>query len=58
MFTGERYLGLFRDALDRLPAKYDLRRPVLDPALGAALYAAKKSGRPLTPEALAALATQ
>jgi N-acetylglucosamine kinase-like BadF-type ATPase len=58
MFTVERYLGLFRDALDRLPAKYDLRRPVLDPALGAALYAAKKSGRPLTSEALAALATQ
>jgi N-acetylglucosamine kinase-like BadF-type ATPase len=58
MFTDERYLGLFRDALDRLPAKYDLRSPVLDPALGAALYAAKKSGRPLTLQALAVLATQ
>jgi N-acetylglucosamine kinase-like BadF-type ATPase len=56
MFAAERYQSLFRAALDGSPVKYDLRRPLLDPALGAALYAAKHSGHPLTPDALAALA--
>jgi N-acetylglucosamine kinase-like BadF-type ATPase len=56
MFCDEHYLGLFRAAVERMPAKYDLRRPVLDPALGAAVYAAKQSGKPLAPEALAVLA--
>lgn len=56
MFADDRYQSLFRAALDAAPAKYDLRRPLLDPALGAALYAAKHSGHPLTPDALAALA--
>ncbi|WP_242639993.1 N-acetylglucosamine kinase [Mycolicibacterium sp. S2-37] len=59
MFTDERYLGLFRARLEQSPVKYDLRRPLLDPALGAALYAAKQSGHPLTPDSLADLtATQ
>ena len=47
----------FRDAVrhraaDAAPAKYDLRRPLLDPAVGAALYAAKHSGHPLSPDAV------
>jgi N-acetylglucosamine kinase-like BadF-type ATPase len=56
MFAADRYQSLFRAALDGAPVKYDLRRPLLDPALGAALYAAKHSGHPLTPDALTALA--
>jgi N-acetylglucosamine kinase-like BadF-type ATPase len=43
MFSDAGYLGLFRDALRRLPAKFDLRLPLLDPAMGAALYATKLS---------------
>jgi N-acetylglucosamine kinase-like BadF-type ATPase len=59
MFAADRYQSLFRAALDASPVKYDLRRPLLDPALGAALYAAKHSGHPLDPDALTALmATQ
>jgi N-acetylglucosamine kinase-like BadF-type ATPase len=34
---------------------YDLRAPLLDPATGAALYAARLAGSPLSPEALARL---
>jgi N-acetylglucosamine kinase-like BadF-type ATPase len=52
MFSDEGYLGLFRNALGRLPAKYDLRLPLLDPAVGAALYAAKHSGHPLSPSTI------
>jgi N-acetylglucosamine kinase-like BadF-type ATPase len=48
MFSDEGFLALFRSAVGRLPAKYDLRLPLLDPAVGAALYAAKHSGHPLT----------
>ena len=48
MFSDDDFLELFRGALARLPAKYDLRLPLLDPALGAALYAAKHSGHPLS----------
>lgn len=55
MFSDPGYLERFHSCLAQLSADYDLRRPVLDPALGAALYAAKKSGDPLTPAALAAL---
>jgi N-acetylglucosamine kinase-like BadF-type ATPase len=57
MFSDEGYLKGFRAALEQSPAKYDLRRPVLDPALGGAVYAAKHSGQPLSPDALAALTT-
>lgn len=58
MFSDEGYLGLFRAALQRLPAKFDLHTPLLDPAVGAAIYAAKHSGQPLTSVALHELATQ
>lgn len=57
MFTDDGYLDAFRDALADLPAKYDLRLPVLDPALGAAVYAAKQAGHPLTADALQRLST-
>jgi N-acetylglucosamine kinase-like BadF-type ATPase len=57
MFSDEGFLVLFRAALQRLPAKFDLHTPLLDPAVGAAIYAAKHSGRPLTGEALRQLAT-
>jgi N-acetylglucosamine kinase-like BadF-type ATPase len=52
MFSDEGYLALFRNALGRLPARYDLRLPLLDPAVGAALYAAKHSGHPLSPSSI------
>lgn len=56
MFSDEQYVGLFRAAMNKMSAKYDLRRPMLDPALGAAVYAAKHNGKPLDPDALAKLA--
>ena len=34
MFSDERFLALFLAVLQELPAKYDLRRPLLDPAVG------------------------
>jgi N-acetylglucosamine kinase-like BadF-type ATPase len=57
MFSDDGFLALFRAALARLPAKYDLQLPLLDPAVGAALYAAKRSGHPLSPSSLHQLAT-
>ncbi|MFG1933406.1 N-acetylglucosamine kinase [Mycobacterium sp. NPDC048908] len=57
MFSDEGFLARFLAALQRQPAKYDLQRPLLDPALGAALYAAKHSGHPLSPTALHQLTT-
>jgi N-acetylglucosamine kinase-like BadF-type ATPase len=52
MFSDDGFRELFLAALQRLPARYDLRRPLLDPAVGAALYAAKRSGQPLPPSSL------
>ncbi|RDH76865.1 N-acetylglucosamine kinase [Mycolicibacterium moriokaense] len=52
MFSDDGYLGLFVEALRRTTAAYDLQRPRLDPAVGAALYAAKHSGRPLSAAAV------
>jgi N-acetylglucosamine kinase-like BadF-type ATPase len=52
MFSDEGFLTRFLAALQEQPAKYDVQRPLLDPAVGAALYAAKHSGRPLKPSAL------
>jgi N-acetylglucosamine kinase-like BadF-type ATPase len=49
MFSDGGFLARFLAALQRQPAKYDLQLPLLDPALGAALYAAKQSGQPLSP---------
>jgi N-acetylglucosamine kinase-like BadF-type ATPase len=57
MFSDDGFLALFRHAIQGLPAKYDLQRPLLDPAVGAAIYAAKHSGHPLTRSALHQLAT-
>ncbi|MFL6088048.1 MAG: N-acetylglucosamine kinase [Mycobacterium sp.] len=57
MFSDKGFLALFRAALQRLPTKYDLRQPLLDPAVGAALYAAKYSGHPLSADALHQLTT-
>ncbi|WP_029116145.1 N-acetylglucosamine kinase [Mycobacterium sp. URHB0044] len=57
MFSDDGFLALFRTALQTLPAKYDLQRPLLDPAVGAALYAAKHSGHPLSPGAVHQLST-
>jgi N-acetylglucosamine kinase-like BadF-type ATPase len=52
MFSDDGLLSLFVSALQGAPAKYDLQRPRLDPAVGAALYAAKHSGHPLSPDAV------
>ena len=52
MFSDDGFRTLFVTALQGAPAKYDLRRPRLDPAVGAALYAAKHSGHPLSPDAV------
>ncbi|WP_101951061.1 BadF/BadG/BcrA/BcrD ATPase family protein [Mycobacterium sp. 3519A] len=57
MFSDEGFLTRFLAAVQRQPAKYDLQRPLLDPALGAALYAAKHSGQPLSSSALHQLST-
>ncbi len=52
MFSDDGFLTLFVTALQGAQAKYDLQRPRLDPAVGAALYAAKHSGHPLSPDAV------
>jgi N-acetylglucosamine kinase-like BadF-type ATPase len=52
MFSDDGFLTLFVNALQGAPAKYGLQRPRLDPAVGAALYAAKHSGHPLSPDAV------
>jgi hypothetical protein len=57
MFSDQGFLTRFLAALHRQQAKYDLQRPLLDPALGAALYAAKHSGQPLSSSALHQLTT-
>jgi N-acetylglucosamine kinase-like BadF-type ATPase len=56
MFSDEAFRELFVTALESQPANYDLRRPLLDPALGAALYAAKHRGQPLSSDAVRQLA--
>jgi N-acetylglucosamine kinase-like BadF-type ATPase len=57
MFADPGFLELFRAALAAQPADYDMRRPLLDPAVGAALYAAKLRGHPLGAQAIHRLAT-
>ncbi|WNG93666.1 N-acetylglucosamine kinase [Mycobacterium sp. ITM-2016-00318] len=52
MFKHEGYLELFVTAMQSAPAKYDLQTPRLDPAVGAALYAAKHSGHALSAVAI------
>ena len=56
MFSDRRLLDGFTAALGALPAGYDLRQPLLDPAVGAALYAAKHSGHPLSATSVKQLA--
>ncbi|KRE33819.1 N-acetylglucosamine kinase [Mycobacterium sp. Soil538] len=56
MFSDRRLLDGFTTALGALPATYDLRQPLLDPAVGAALYAAKHSGHPLSATSVKELA--
>ena len=57
MFSDPLLLQGFTTALGALPAHYDLRQPLLDPAVGAALYAAKHSGHSLSTAAIAELST-
>src|SRR3954469_333517 len=52
MFKHQGYLELFVSATGNAPANYDLQTPRLDPAVGAALYAAKHSGHPLSSAAV------
>ncbi|CAN7525673.1 N-acetylglucosamine kinase [Mycolicibacterium frederiksbergense] len=55
MFADNGFRTLFHRSIDGLSAGYELRRPLLDPALGAALYAAKRIGSPLRAEAIGRL---
>ena len=57
MFSDDGFLASFLAALQGSTVKYDLRRPLLDPALGAAVYAAKHSGNPLNSNAIRQLST-
>ncbi len=50
--------GPFSSALQAAGLQYDLIAPRFAPVIGAALYAAKRRGRPLPPAALERLATQ
>ncbi|OZM77309.1 N-acetylglucosamine kinase [Pseudonocardia sp. MH-G8] len=50
VFTSEEVRAAFREHL--LDTPVDLRDPLLPPVLGAALYAARLAGRPLSPEAV------
>lgn len=50
--TGESILAPFRRSLMDHSMDFDLRRPLLPPGAGAALYAARASGRPLTAAAI------
>lgn len=55
MFTASAVREGFEEALTLLHPNYELRTPQFNPAVGAALYAAKKAGTPLTDRALANL---
>ncbi len=56
VFTaGALILAPFRREL-AVPVRYDIRAPLLAPALGAAVYAAKVAGEPLSPAAIERLA--
>ncbi|MGE0217757.1 N-acetylglucosamine kinase [Mycolicibacterium sp.] len=56
MFSDADFRDRFVTAIAALPTRYELKRPLLDPAVGAALYAARRSGHPLTESALHQLA--
>ena len=57
MFSDPGFLATFLAELGSRTGDYDVRRPLLDPAVGAALYAAKLTGHPLSPDAVHQLAT-
>ncbi|MEZ0354761.1 N-acetylglucosamine kinase [Mycobacterium sp. SA01] len=52
MFSNDGFLNQFIAAVQDSAATYDLQTPRLDPAVGGALYAAKRSGHPLSPSAV------
>lgn len=53
VFRSEAVLAAFGRSLDGLHDGYELRAPIFEPDIGAALYAAKASGSPLSDDALA-----
>jgi N-acetylglucosamine kinase-like BadF-type ATPase len=58
MFNAEVIRQGFEPALLALNPNYDLRSPLFSPVVGAALYAAKRVGSPLSEQALALLRSQ
>ncbi len=56
--VGTMLLGHFTASLQALWREFQVREPVLPPAIGAALYAAKRHGRPLSDAAIEHLRTQ
>jgi N-acetylglucosamine kinase-like BadF-type ATPase len=58
MFNAEVIRQGFEPALLALNPNYDLRSPLFSPVVGAALYAAKRAGSPLSEQALALLRSQ
>lgn len=57
VFNIEAVLSAFTREIGALEAAYEVRRPLLDPVTGAALYAAKCGGLPLDPSAVQRLGT-
>ncbi|MDR6974436.1 N-acetylglucosamine kinase-like BadF-type ATPase [Streptomyces sp. 3330] len=55
VFRSARVLDAFAAALRAGAAGYELRRPLFEPVVGAAIYAAKLAGRPLGAAAMSAL---
>jgi N-acetylglucosamine kinase-like BadF-type ATPase len=56
--AGDLILGPFRRHIEAQPARYGLRAPMLAPDLGAALYAARLAGQPLSSTATERLAAK
>jgi N-acetylglucosamine kinase-like BadF-type ATPase len=56
--VGDLLLERFTDALQAFRPEYHVSEPVLPPAIGAALYAAKRHDKPLTNAAIERLRTQ
>jgi N-acetylglucosamine kinase-like BadF-type ATPase len=50
--AGELILAPLRRQLEQYCARYELKTPMLEPKLGAAIYAAKLTGQPLAPAAI------
>jgi len=59
VFTGSPTLiGAFNNALAAVPSAFDCRAPLYPPVIGAALYAARHAGMPLSDDALTHLREQ